>query len=215
MALNKALEKLKTGIEGQQESLRIKPAAEVKTTPLPPISLTDLSQRQSNTSTSYREEHTTDLQPESLPTGLISLEGTLLKYKPGLSTNFVPRWCQLTSTEFRYYKNQWHARVWVHRPLFSISLKHILSIKRYRPTPEEKIHLFGPTYIHLFQVKLTEDASRCLTPERNSGEVTETRPKSRQAWSSRSQEWATQRLLFCAKSAEEVKDWTVAFACKQ
>ncbi len=216
LALNKALEKLKTGIEGKRETAGLKPASEqIKPSPPP-----DTSQRYLNTSTSYQEEQTvafslTDPQPESLQTAEIRIEGALLKYKPGLSTNFVPRWCQLTSTQFRYYKNQWQARVWEHKPLFSVSLKHILSVKRYRPTPDEKIRLFSATNAYLFHVKLTEEASRCLTPERKSEDASQAAQKSRQTWSSRSQEWATQRLLFCAKSAEEMRDWVAAFPCKQ
>ena len=33
-------------------------------------------------------------------------EGTLYKFKPGLSTNFVERYVQVSQRAFRYYKDQ-------------------------------------------------------------------------------------------------------------
>lgn len=213
LGFHKAIERLKTGIDGKPQSVRLK-AERAHPQPTHP---TESSQRHSNTSTSYREEPTAALSlTDPSSQSEIWMEGELLKYKPGLSTNFVSRWCQVTANHFRYYRNQWHARVWEHKPIFAISFRHIVAVKRHRPSQEEKIHLFGPTHTHLFHIILTEEATRCLTPERKSQESTEVIPKSRQAWSSRSQEWSTQRLLFCAKSGEEVTAWVTIFStCKQ
>ena len=36
----------------------------------------------------------------------IIFEGELLKFRPGLSQDFTPRWCRLTTEGFAYYKNQ-------------------------------------------------------------------------------------------------------------
>lgn len=60
----------------------------------------------------------------------VLLEGYLYKFKPGLSTNFVQRYVQLSSCAFRYFKNEQASKTSV--PLVSFRkrvLKHCTAIR--------------------------------------------------------------------------------------
>ena len=61
---------------------------------------------------------------------LIHFESELMKYRPGLSTQYVIRWCQATPTHFNYYKSHWSANCWLSKPLMSIPFACIQSIHR-------------------------------------------------------------------------------------
>eukprot|EP01016_Furgasonia_blochmanni_P008790 TRINITY_DN13625_c0_g1_i2.p1 TRINITY_DN13625_c0_g1~~TRINITY_DN13625_c0_g1_i2.p1 ORF type:complete len:414 (+),score=89.94 TRINITY_DN13625_c0_g1_i2:90-1244(+) len=62
------------------------------------------------------------------PTIEVIFEGELMKYKPGVNFSFVRRWCQLTRTEFRYFKNRWSANCWDAKPLMTLDLKEIVRV---------------------------------------------------------------------------------------
>lgn len=57
------------------------------------------------------------------------ISGELMKYHPGLSVQFVSRWCILTDYEFKYYKNQYSAAL-EEKPLLSISVSMIQDIQQ-------------------------------------------------------------------------------------
>lgn len=60
----------------------------------------------------------------------VLFEGQLLKYKPGTSFNWVERWCRVTKSEFKYYKNQWTASCADLKPLVSVPIHEIVAIFR-------------------------------------------------------------------------------------
>ena len=61
---------------------------------------------------------------------LVYYEGYLEKYRPGISLIYINRWCQITNTHFSYYKSNWDANCWISKPLMSIPLQYIESVKR-------------------------------------------------------------------------------------
>ena len=40
----------------------------------------------------------------------IIMEGELMKFKPGISQNFIPRYVQISKRAFRYFKNRYEAK---------------------------------------------------------------------------------------------------------
>lgn len=57
-------------------------------------------------------------------------ESELLKYKTGISSQYIPRWCNITKTHFNYFKSNWGANCWLSNPLISVPLNCIDSISR-------------------------------------------------------------------------------------
>jgi hypothetical protein len=60
----------------------------------------------------------------------VLIEGEIFKVRPGSTKQSTSRWAQLTSTEFRYYKNQWNAHCWLNKPLFAIALAEVREVKK-------------------------------------------------------------------------------------
>jgi hypothetical protein len=61
---------------------------------------------------------------------VVLFEGSVLKFKPGLSQLYVSRWLQLTTHELRYYKNQLAANCWLTKPLYSVPLLAVRDVAR-------------------------------------------------------------------------------------
>lgn len=55
--------------------------------------------------------------------------GNLMKYHPGISAQFVLRWCVLTPEKFKYYKSHYSATLG-EKPLLSISIALIQTVER-------------------------------------------------------------------------------------
>ena len=55
--------------------------------------------------------------------------GELMKFKPGLSINFIPRYVQLSSRAFRYYRNKVASESAEDMPLVSIRRKFIQEVR--------------------------------------------------------------------------------------
>jgi len=71
-----------------------------------------------------------DLQIQISDDTLIHFESELKKYKPGLSKQYILRWCQATPSHLNYYKSHWSANCWLAKPLMSIPYNAIQSIRR-------------------------------------------------------------------------------------
>ncbi|CAI2360884.1 unnamed protein product [Moneuplotes crassus] len=72
----------------------------------------------------------------------ILIEGELHKYKPGIDKMYIPRWCQLTKTSFRVYKNQVSAKGFNSKPLIALPLEIFKGVKKARfSVPEKGKHL--------------------------------------------------------------------------
>ena len=63
------------------------------------------------------------------------IEGPLLKYRPGFTTDYISRWCRVSERFFYYYKDQHTSLLQPDTPIFAISFRDIAEIKRYRPPP--------------------------------------------------------------------------------
>eukprot|EP00347_Sterkiella_histriomuscorum_P015858 403355417 len=59
----------------------------------------------------------------------ILFQGELLKLKPGVKYEFIPRWIQITGKALRYYKNRWTQNNSLQKPLSAIPIRAIHSIK--------------------------------------------------------------------------------------
>ena len=60
----------------------------------------------------------------------ILLQGELMKFKPGLSVNFVSRYVQISQRAFRYFRNQYEASVG--KPIVAFRKKIIRAAKPYK-----------------------------------------------------------------------------------
>ena len=126
----------------------------------------------------------------------IVFEGGLLQYKPGVKVNFLPRWGEITSTDFRYYKTQWSAHVSPTRPLLAIPLSLISSVALVTPSPADPFASYSPPQRHIFELSVLGR----FTPATG-------RLSSKQTWSARAQLWDSPRLLFSVRSAAEAETW--------
>lgn len=61
-----------------------------------------------------------------------------MKYRPGISFKFMPRWCQLTTTEFKYFKSRWCANFSGDKPSDCVPLHQIYHVKRVKFHVSEK-----------------------------------------------------------------------------
>ena len=59
----------------------------------------------------------------------ILVEGELYKYKPGIDTMYITRWCQLTKTSLRIYKNQMAAKGFMTKPIIALPLNIFKGVK--------------------------------------------------------------------------------------
>ena len=122
-------------------------------------------------------------------------EGPLQQFKPGFSTQFMERWCQLTPRAFRYYKSQLSSRVLERKPLFLLPRTLITDVRQHHSTPEERQGVFRE-HRNLFELVLSDSTEQDLT----------LRPQ----WSARSECWRHQHLLFSARTREECMQWMKA-----
>ncbi len=105
-----------------------------------------------------------DLQIHVGDEELIHFEGELKKYKPGLSKQYILRWCQATPTHLNYYKSHWSANCWLSKPLMSVPFGCIQSIRRV----EVKFPIKRRSYarkqpeIYQFEVFLKKDVDVSL-----------------------------------------------------
>ena len=136
-------------------------------------------------------------------------EGQLLKYRPGVSQEYTPRWCRLTVDGFAYYKTQWAATCSNTVPLAFVP---IIQIKQARilkePKPKKKtnkslskfeIFILGEDEI----IEISRN-TKGFTLKPNSSE-----PLPSSWWSIRQIEWFTaeRRLLFAHEDLDTIKQW--------
>eukprot|EP00826_Nyctotherus_ovalis_P065789 TRINITY_DN9681_c0_g9_i1.p1 TRINITY_DN9681_c0_g9~~TRINITY_DN9681_c0_g9_i1.p1 ORF type:complete len:492 (+),score=73.02 TRINITY_DN9681_c0_g9_i1:502-1977(+) len=71
-----------------------------------------------------KEQMRSEMQTEVL------FEGELSKYSPGISVQYIPRWCQVTRRQFMYFNSQWSANCWLRNPLAAVPLEAVRSVQR-------------------------------------------------------------------------------------
>ena len=72
------------------------------------------------------------------PSDKILLEGQLYKYKPGIDTMYITRWCQLTKNAIRVYKNQMTAKGFITKPQIALPLSVFRWVKKSKFIVPEK-----------------------------------------------------------------------------
>lgn len=96
----------------------------------------------------------------------IVFEEELAKFKPGIESNFLNRWIQLTSHSLRYYKSHYQSAQFGARPINSIPFHLIQSVKKFEINQTnlstfEKKKLnhskYKDLYKFMFEVNLIED----------------------------------------------------------
>jgi len=60
----------------------------------------------------------------------VLFEGELSKYNPGISIQYIKRWCQVTRKQFMYFNSQWSANCWLRNPLAVVPLDAIKEVQR-------------------------------------------------------------------------------------
>lgn len=63
------------------------------------------------------------------PEDKIILEGTIYKFKPGISTNFIQRYVQISERAFRYFKDESYSVV--NKPLVAFRKSIICKVVKY------------------------------------------------------------------------------------
>lgn len=64
------------------------------------------------------------------PNDPVMIEREIMKFKPGLSQNYISRWMQITKKAFRYYRNYYHSASGFAKPLVAIPFSSIQDVKR-------------------------------------------------------------------------------------
>ena len=59
------------------------------------------------------------------PKKTVLAERELMKFKPGMTMNYLSRWVQLTEDVFRYYRNYYHSVSSFSKPLIAIPFSHV------------------------------------------------------------------------------------------
>ena len=66
------------------------------------------------------------------PNDPVIIEREVMKFKPGISQNYISRWVQITKKAFRYYWNYYHSASGFAKPLVAIPFSSIQDVKRVK-----------------------------------------------------------------------------------
>ena len=139
--------------------------------------------------------------------GSIIYEGELLKYRPGISKDYTPRWCRLTLEGFAYYKTQWAATCSNKIPLAFIPLMQIKEVNIINRTGKRDQSLYE------FEINLYEEDDLTKLSKTTNGFTVRVNLDCKEIvpstwWSVRQAEWysAERRLLF-ASTTDIIHKW--------
>lgn len=144
----------------------------------------------------------------SLTKKAVKLQGELVKYRPGLSQDFIPRWCILTSECFLYYKSLFACKAFPHRPLGYCQLNSLSSVQTSPELPVARnftFELMRRTEDEISTYSRTSAGFRLISHEEDAGTLN----KHSKGWSARELEWysADKRLVFGARNRETRAKW--------
>jgi hypothetical protein len=158
----------------------------------------------------------------------IIYQGELMKYRPCISSQFLPRWCQLTSTEFKFFKSSWCANFSNDKPLVSFQLQQIEYVKRVRFHISEKhskhikennhyqfeIFLYDEYEIpnmsrHTDTLHITKNSMQMDSLLKRPVRSESPEKLGRSPWTIREVEWfnSEKKLLFSARDRETANNW--------
>lgn len=134
-------------------------------TPEPSVSPTNKKNYQTN-SQDGGDDNISVLSDELFETGKddIILEGELMKFKPGLSVNFIPRYVQISEKAFRYFRNE--SDSYAGKPIVCFRKKIIKSALPYEVNKASylkpgsaitKSHKEDNLFDNMFEIVLNED----------------------------------------------------------
>ena len=106
------------------------------------------------TSSDSEEDHVADSEEDNLSVNLSNLSeedftenrddlicwGELMKFKPGLTCNFISRYVQLSTRVFRYYKSKAGCESAFDAPLVSIRRRYIEEIRPIKVNKSAYLH---------------------------------------------------------------------------
>ena len=90
----------------------------------------------------------------------ILVEGDLVKFKPGIESNFIHRWLQLSTRSFRYYKNHYHSICYLTRPISALPLVAVEKVRVFKIQAEQSNYIRKKEqhlYEYMFEVVLKQD----------------------------------------------------------
>jgi hypothetical protein len=137
----------------------------------------------------------------------IIYEGELLKYRPGMSAEYISRWCRLTFDGFAYYKSRWAATCSNKTPLAFIPILQIHEVSQVSRSGKRLQNLFE---FEIFLVQEEELVKLSRSTEGFTLRKNDSHDKVPGSWwSVRQVEWYTaeRRLLFASPKKNEVKTW--------
>ncbi len=109
------------------------------------------------------EEVLTKKQMAETDPDAVLFESELMKYRPGLSINYIARWCQVTKGQFMYFKNQWAANCWLSKPIAIIPLRLMKLVQRAKRKldsdniPKRSSKFEEPLRLFQFEIFLRDD----------------------------------------------------------
>ena len=94
------------------------------------------------------------------------VEKEIMRFKPGLSFNYMSRWVQVTKKVFRYYRNFYHSSSQFSKPLIALPFSSIQAVRKVKLRPQ-KLSSDNTTYaeapFNQFQFELIlRDDYECL-----------------------------------------------------
>ena len=84
-------------------------------------------------------------------------EGELVKFKPGIEKNFIPRWLQLTTRAFRYYTNHYNSICYLTRPISALPLLAIEKVQTFEIQNKDYKRKEKELYQFMFEIVLRQD----------------------------------------------------------
>ena len=96
------------------------------------------------------------------PEDPVFVERELMRFKPGLSANYVSRWVQLTKNVFRYYRNFYHSASSFSKPLVALPFSSIQDVQKVKVktnvlSSDQSNYQEAPFHQHQFELLLKED----------------------------------------------------------
>jgi hypothetical protein len=94
-----------------------------------------------------------DLSPQlfatlSKPSSGISFQGELEKFQPGFKSKYMTRWVVLSSTELKYYKNEYSSCFYFNKPIGLIHLDEIKDILYSESEKKFEVVMKNPNFMN-------------------------------------------------------------------
>ena len=85
---------------------------------------------------------------------ILIIDGDLFKYHPGSKCKFIKKWCCSSKNNFQYFKNQYSAKCYHHKPILSIPIKSIQNVSQINNNFFSTINGLETCDLYLFEIVL-------------------------------------------------------------